>query len=241
MRRVHRPDLPVAAQSYLDRRRQATAGQTNVDDAWNAARKARAMAAVVGALQRMAGACERCMYCVDSHGSDVEHFWPKSLYPDRAFEWINLLLCCTECGRIKGNRFPRSSTGEPMLVNPSVEDPWEFLDFDPDTGNLTARYETDSEAPSPRGEATVQALNLDRREGMAEGYRRTYIRLVACVRHALAADTVDPSTLTTDLQRADDHGLMGWCFGPVGAQLQPFAQLRREAPDSWAACIAATR
>ncbi|RYU63190.1 hypothetical protein EWI61_01670 [Methylolobus aquaticus] len=181
------------------------------------------------------------MYCVDSHGSDIDHFWPKATYPDRAFVWSNMLLCCTECGRFKGNRFPLSNAGQPMLVDPSAEDPWEHLDFDPDTGNLTARYLANCGAPSPKGEHTVKTLKLDRREGMAAGYRRTYLRMEACVRKALTEDAIELQKLAQDLQRADDHGLLGWCLGPVGARLEPFAELRRRAPDAWDAWTASVQ
>lgn len=235
MRRVHRPALPDTAQSYLDRRSPATTA-ANVEGAWKTARQTQSMRTVLGVLQKMAGARERCMYCVDSHGSDIEHFRPKSAYPMHAFVWSNMLLCCAECGRFKGDRFPLSRTGQPSLVDPSAEDPWDHLDFDPDTGNLTARYDIASGTPSAKGECTVQVLQLDRREAMAEGYRRTFLRLAACVRHALSADAIDAESLTATLLQADDHGLMAWCFGPVSARLQPFMDLRRKAPDVWKAC-----
>ena len=125
-----------------------------------------------------------------------------------------------------------------MLVDPSAEDPWNYLDFDPDTGNLTARYDAACEAPSPKGECTVQVLQLDRREAMAEGYRRTYGRITACISKALAAGAIEPQELAHELRQTDDHGLLGWCFGAVGARLQPFRDLRRRAPDAWDACAA---
>jgi uncharacterized protein (TIGR02646 family) len=233
MRRVHRPALPGRVQTYLDDKAQATAGAPNIENNWKAARQTQALTTVIRTLQSMMGSRERCMYCVDSHGSDIEHFWPKATYPDRAFLWPNMLLCCTECGRLKGIRFPLSGAGEPMLIDPSIENPWEYLDFDPDTGNLTARYDLEHAAPSPKGENTVQVLQLDRREGMAEGYRRTYRRLVTRVRDALAENAINPRQLAQDLQQADDHGLLGWCFGPVGCRLSPFKELRQKAPDIW--------
>lgn len=236
MRRVHRPALPHRVQRYLHGRAQAPATLPDIGRAWKNARQTRALACVVETLQAMMGHRQRCMYCVDSHGSDIEHFWPKAPYPDRAFLWSNMLLCCTECGRFKGNRFPLSCAGSPMLIDPSAENPWEHLDFDPDTGNLTARYEAAQRAPSPRGECTVQVLQLDRREGMAAGYRRTYLRIVACVNAALAEDVMDLPKLQEGLQQADDHGLLGWCFGPVGVRLRPFADLYGKMPGVLALC-----
>lgn len=236
MQRVQRPVLPVRVQAYLDTRARATVGVPNIESAWKTARQTQALATVVATLQVMMGPRQRCMYCVDSHGSDIEHFWPKTPYPERAFLWSNMLLCCTECGRLKGDRFPLSDTGGPMLVDPCTENPWEYLDFDPDTGNLTARYDLEIGGPSPKGENTVKILRLDRREGMAEGYRRTYRRIATRVHNALAEDVIDPQQLARDVQQADDHGLLGWCFSAVGTRLQPFQELHRKAPDAWQAC-----
>lgn len=242
MRRVHRAPLPVRAGAYLEKRRIATAGLPSVEKAWKGARQTQALQTVIRTLQSMAGARERCMYCVDSHGSDIEHFWPKATYVYKAFEWPNMLLCCTECGRLKGDRFPLLAGGQPVLVDPSAEDPWEHLDFDPDTGNLTARFDTTSASPSTRGVGTVRLLQLDRREAMTEGYRRTYRRLSECIRRALAVPgAIDAIQLVSDLLQSDDHGLMGWCFGPVGSKFQPFADLLLRDPDAWSACVAAAQ
>ena len=123
------------------------------------------MRSVLETLRRMTGERERWMYCLDSHGSDIEHFWPKTPYPERMFRWVNLLLCCTECGRLKGNRFPLER-GEPMLIDPTVEDPWHFLDFEPRTGLITVRFDADSGSYSRKGEVTVEMLRLDRREAL---------------------------------------------------------------------------
>lgn len=237
MRRVHRVDLPGRAQAYLDRHQAEVADAQAVERAWKAARQTQTMKGVFGTLQSMMGPRERCMYCVDSHGSDIDHFRPKVTYPDHAFRWSNMLLCCTECGRFKGNRFPLSGAGQPLLVDPSANDPWDYLDFDPDTGNLTARYDVTSNMPSPEGECTVQVLQLDRREALAEGYRRTYQRIVACVNAALMHDAVDPAELVENLRHVDDHGLLGWCFGAVGSRLQPFSELLRDEPEAWNACL----
>lgn len=230
MRYVHRPVLPPREQSYLDRKARETVSLPATGSVWKGARQTKALTRVVEILQAMMGERQRCMYCVDSHGSDIEHFWPKAGYPQRTFIWTNMLLCCTECGRFKGDQFPLSAAGSPMLIDPSAENPWEHLDFDPDTGNLTACHDATNGAASPRGERTVEILHLDRREGMAQGYQKTYRRIVACVKAALAEEVIDLLKLKEELQQADDHGLLGWCFGPVGIRLPPFVDLYRKAP-----------
>lgn len=238
MRRIHRLALPTTARAYLNRRKAQTLGHMSVDRAWKVARQTRALKDVLGVLHMMMGERERCMYCVDSHGSDIDHFWPKSRYADKAFDWENMLLSCTECGRLKGSQFPLEHDGQPLLVNPCTDDPWLHIDFDPDTGNLTARYDPATGLPSAKGERTVQILQLDRREGMAAGYRRTYLRILRCVHDALDAHRADIETVLTELQQSDDHGLWTWCFVGSGARTPPFVELQRRMPELWAACIA---
>ena len=58
----------------------------------------RAFREIREALGKMASGLERCMYCEDSEGTAIEHFWPKSVYPDRAFDWLNYLIACSETG-----------------------------------------------------------------------------------------------------------------------------------------------
>lgn len=240
MRRIQRVPLPAGVQADLDRRAAAIGPEANISKAWKAARQTRGMAQIMRTLQRMAGATERCMYCVDSHGSDIEHFWPKARFPGKAFAWPNMLLCCTECGRLKGDQFPLSPAGQPMLVDPSAEDPWAQLDFDPDTGNLTARFDPTTDRPSDRGACTVEVLHLDTREGMAAGYRRTWLRLAARTREALLdeqAIAAQPAQFALELQRIDDHGLLPWCVGPVGCRVAPFDELKRRQPALWQALV----
>ncbi|EXJ14457.1 hypothetical protein D779_2598 [Imhoffiella purpurea] len=184
----------------------------------------------------MAGDTERCMYCEDSHGSDIEHFWPKSHYPEQMFVWRNLLLCCTECGRLKGTRFPLDETDDPLLLDPTSEDPWQHLDFDPETGNIVPRFDIEQNAFSRKGDSTVAILELDRREALARVYLRTYRRLVQ-----ITADAIDDANPNLDylverLRAADDHGLIAWCLHGAGKTMDPFCVLREKHPDVWSIC-----
>ena len=178
------------------------------------------------------------MYCLDSHGADIEHRWPKTPYPERLFWWPNLLLCCTECGRMKGSQFPLAD-GQPLLVDPTLEDPWLDLDFDPTTGNLVARFNLDANAWSRKGLKTVEILQLDRREALAVGYLKTYRRLSSVVERHLVDSTPGKDRLVDALLEADEHGLLGWCFLGTGQALPPFSDLCTLRPDVWADCIAA--
>ena len=243
MRRIARLPLRKNVRDYL-RKRQNKAdmkqalGTLNATAEWKSARTAKSVTEVLVTLQRMMGVRERCMYCLDSHGADIEHFWPKTPYPGKMFHWPNLLLCCTECGRLKGDRFPLDQ-GQPLLVDPTVEEPWEYLDFDPGTGNIVARFDVSINVWSPKGLKTVETLQLDRREALAAGYRKTFLRLSSIISDRL--NTVGPILpgIIDELKEADDHGLLGWCFIGFGQNIQPFSDLRVRHPDVWVACIAA--
>lgn len=242
MRRVVRPALDAAVQQNLDQRQvdanqKQAAGALMVAVEWKTARQSAQLRSVFGTLHGMMGDRQRCMYCLDSHGTDIDHFWPKTPYPARMFVWPNLLLCCTECGRIKGNRFLLSGAGEPMLVDPTAEDPWDHLDFDPATGNVVARFIADANDWSAKGLKTVEVLQLDRREALAVGYARTYRRLSSVVERHLQDGMNNIDAFVASLREADDHGLLGWCVMSTGGSLPPFSELRVRHPAVWTACV----
>lgn len=240
MRHIARQPLDAATLAALAQRQhdvndRRLAGTLNVAKAWSDARKTAPLLTVLATLKAMMGAHERCMYCHDSHGADIEQFWPKRPYPERMFEWPNLLLCCPECNRFKGDRFPLKN-GAPFLIDPTVENPWNYLDFDPATGNIVARFDLDRDDWSPKGEITVNLLQLDRREAISAGYRRTCQRLSSLVSRYLAAPD-SAADLPAQLIAHDDPGLLGWCLSGAGQNLTPFAELRRQYPAIWQACL----
>jgi uncharacterized protein (TIGR02646 family) len=245
MKRIQRADLPKDAERYLHKRQQA-ADQKNRQQKldttadWKNARQTKSMGTVLATLHAMVGKRQRCMYCMDSHGSDIEHFRPKAVYPERMYHWPNLLLCCTHCGRLKGNLFPQSGR-RPLLVNPTKENPWDSLDFDPTTGNICARFDVKLNAWSEKGEKTVEALQLDRREALSTGYLQTLRRLSEAVRVALIEGPADAVDLLVKLRSEDDHGLLGWCFSERGSTAQPFSDLRQQQPRVWAHCARALK
>jgi uncharacterized protein (TIGR02646 family) len=243
MRRVIRRDLPPKILAQLAKKQhlvdQKHAGDLLIVDAeWKKARQTKPLKRVFATLQTMAGNRERCMYCGDSHGTDIEHFWPKAQYPDRMFRWLNMLLCCSECGRIKGRQFPLDND-QPTLIDPSAENPWESLDFDPQTGNIVARYDLETQQQKPKGVATVRVLQLDRREAMAQGYLLTFRRIKRQIDAMLAQPETDIDTLVQRLSEADDHGLLGWCFIGLGSNISPFVELKHNHPDVWQKCLTA--
>lgn len=240
MKRIKREALPADAARYLVKRQQSAVqkhvnGTLDTTADWKSARQTKSMGKVLSTLHAMAGERQRCMYCLDSHGSDIEHFRPKDVYHQYIYRWENLLLSCTHCGRIKGNQFPMAGR-RVLLVDPTKENPWDSLDFDPLTGNICARYDAQLNNWSTKGEKTVEVLQLDKREALSKGYLQTLRRLSDAIRSALDAGAMDAANLVQKLKTDDDHGLLGWCFGDRGMRLEPFRSLKAQHPGVWAQC-----
>lgn len=77
----------------------------------------------------------KCAFC-ESHIThidygEIEHFKPKSKFPDYCFEWENFLLSCSICnGKAnKGDKFPLEDENGP-LINPVEENPDDFFKFE---------------------------------------------------------------------------------------------------------------
>lgn len=71
----------------------------------------------------------KCAFCEcrpgESGNIEVEHFEPKSLYPDLAFEWANFLPSCRKCNEEKSD----SDTRTNPIINPAIEDPEKLLTY----------------------------------------------------------------------------------------------------------------
>lgn len=61
---------------------------------------------------------------------DTEHFYPKSRYPGRMFLWENFLWCCKTCNTEKLAVFPLDTSGNAVLLNPTRDEPLDFLGWD---------------------------------------------------------------------------------------------------------------
>jgi len=239
MRRIRREQLEEEISTALDGfgtdvQLRLQAGGLDASAHWGGKRKTQPILSVLAVLKRMAGKRERCMYCVDSEAADIEHFWPKTQYPGRMYLWENLLLCCSNCGSNKSAQFPVNGTGKPLLIDPTLDDPWEDLDFDPITGNLCPRFILASGDFSERGRETVRILHLDRREGLSEGYRMTYSRVGRLIEDWTVNGV--PEDYLERLIEVDDHGLLGWFLRGAGSREPAVARFREQYGNVWAEC-----
>lgn len=239
MRHLTRLELSKKAAAYFARRqtradKQHAASTLDVDKAWKMAGRV-SIKVARDTLKRMAGGRQRCMYCSDSAGTDIDHFWPKARFHSRMFQWLNMILCCSGCGSLKGSKFPRVN-GKPALLDTTIDDPWRFIEFVPQYGTLVPRAKPLFKINAKRAEKTVEVLQLDKREALEAGYKKSYRRIKRTFEAAIAAPAPVAATLIEDLRDDDDHGLLGWIFRGTGSE-EPFVlQMQSTHPTVWQAC-----
>ncbi len=197
MRRLVRRKLSAATTTYLDSKtvlvlaappdkRKALAKRL-----WKQAAKTKAFSEIRRTLQSMASGLRRCMYCEDSRGVAIDHFWPLSRYPRRAFMWHNYLYACTYCNsNEKRGQFPiEPITRRPLVVKPTREDPRDHLVFAPSTGRFTSRQ------GSPKGDPTIRVFGLNIRPELPVGRLDAFTVL-----QSLLADYADQRRKGLDAQ-----------------------------------------
>lgn len=146
-------DLTTKLNQLTDRLRSDSADAALARKRWSAAPAERS--AIRSHLRTMALGIERCMYCGDNIGSDIDHFEPISRAPLRTFDWLNHLLACGYCNTSwKHARFPCDSSGSPLLIDPTSDDPSEHLQLILRTG----RYRELTE----KGKTTIDVFGLNR-------------------------------------------------------------------------------
>lgn len=98
----------------------------------------------------------KCCYCEKRIGPGepdmhVDHFKPKSLYPEEVVEWTNLNPSCPDCNRSKSEH---DTIREP-IVNPCTEDPHEYFYL------KSYRYKPIDTAPNSKARITIDILGLN--------------------------------------------------------------------------------
>jgi hypothetical protein len=140
----YQDDLDVVVEAELKKNPPESAER--IESFWKGKRSTKPLKAVERALRAMASGLERCMYCEDSRGCDIEHSYPKVRYHSKAFLWLNLLLICADCNRQKNDAFDEG------ILDPTKEDPLDHIVLSFTTGRYTARDD------SPRGTVTLRIV-----------------------------------------------------------------------------------
>ncbi|MEU3650739.1 HNH endonuclease [Lentzea sp. NPDC034063] len=123
-------------------------------------------------LSDMAAGFGTCMYCGESRGTDIDHFEPIARNPLRTFDWLNHLLACSTCNsHQKRDQFPVDDVGDPLLIDPTAEDPFDHLLLTLSIGVYSPL--------TPKGQATIDVCGLNDR-GLPTGrmHARKVVRSV---------------------------------------------------------------
>lgn len=124
--------------------------KTDIKKAWNNFTSTNLKKQTLEKLNEMFEGC--CCYCegeydVVSYG-EIEHFKPKSIYPELMFEYDNMNLACQKCNNNKKEKF------DDKLINPTFDDPEKHL-----------RYETYLLIPlDERGKITIDMFDINSEE-----------------------------------------------------------------------------
>lgn len=155
-----------AYQHELDRRFADNADEKErpqlIERMWRNRRGSRALQAIEIALKAMASGIERCMYCDEGHGHQIEHFRPKAHYVGETFRWSNMLWVCGECNADKNASF------DDQILNPTLDDPLEHLKLAFHEGRFKTRKK------SPRGKITLERLTRLDKQVLIKGRKNAF-------------------------------------------------------------------
>ena len=79
-----------------------------------------------------------CAYCECVCRGEVDHFQPKSIFPERVYDWTNWLLACHDCNQAKLYKWPSGGYVDPCATLTS-EYPENFFEFDTLTGEIVPK------------------------------------------------------------------------------------------------------
>ncbi|MGV9565383.1 HNH endonuclease [Streptomyces sp. NPDC003480] len=106
------------------------------------------------ALWAMAHGIDACMYCGRDMADTIDHYVPVSKDPLKTFCWFNHILACSTCNsRYKRDVHLEDAFGNPKLIDPTREDPFEHLHLNLDTGLYLSKTE--------RGDYTCRTCGLN--------------------------------------------------------------------------------
>ena len=170
---VERRPLSPTTLAELERltREKARWSGFRTPDTKAAATKKAASAEVISKLQAMFHG--KCAMCERAGAEQIEHFCPKSIYPERTYLWSNLLLICGDCNHNKDDLDPfnpAASDGGAALLDPTVDTPEEHIRYDSVTG--LSVFVNRQEGVRHRGEETVNAYHLDHQSLANARYER---------------------------------------------------------------------
>jgi len=136
-------------------KRWAARFQANREGEWATLKAKKVLSAALRSL-----AHGKCVYCESALEVTaylaIEHYVAKTIAPELAFEWINLLPACQMCNTAKGEQDHKNA-----LLKADAEDPEPYFWIHPDTGKLEPHPKLDNKR-AHRANETIRLCNLQR-------------------------------------------------------------------------------
>lgn len=76
-----------------------------------------------------------CAYCEEICRGEVEHFRPKSRFPEQTYEWSNWVFACHDCNHAKSDKWPSGGYIDPCAKTKPAH-PESYFTFDTLTGEI---------------------------------------------------------------------------------------------------------
>ena len=130
-------------------------------------------------FRRICAYCERYCLPVTQTGNSpdeetIDHFRPRSRFPEQRFDWLNLIYCCRRCNQVKGDNWPgygdviiESLMPASEYVNPNAAEDSRpasgYFSFDAETGEITP---ADGLSPSEFATAQRTIRDIDLNDGL---------------------------------------------------------------------------
>ena len=125
MHKVERNKAPLELEKKSNEIRKIDSTQINPTEEWEKFSSTKLKKETLKSLQDMYAYC--CAYCeaeIENVASGhIEHFRPKSLFPNLMFDYNNLHYCCPKCNTNKKDKY------DEKMIDPSVDEPEEHIYF----------------------------------------------------------------------------------------------------------------
>ena len=265
MIKLNAPALPASAAKWLTRWQQDLAAigdyaqrVSEADRKWSQRRSnTKTMRSVAEKLAEMSSGVGRCNYCEDSAGYQIEHIDPKSFYPDKTFDWENMLFACGWFNGPKNNQhaiFEAATggflevvrdeetgvvpppAGDSVLINPRREDPQRFFHLDLlDTFVINVRSGL-APRDRQRAEYTRCVLRFNHRDALVQHRRVAYENYLALLERYIRLRDNDEADekrqRTISALRRGDHRYVWLEMKRQRTDIDELRQLFDQAPEA---------
>ena len=207
MRKLEAPPLDPSHQHLLDKLQRDVDNKPNLeaqvaraDQLWkgkNSKTRKPTFDEIKRLLKEMSWPADdfRCHYCETSVPDEIEHIFPKTLFPDKCFDWDNYLYVCGNCNGPKNNKFAVIDAqgqlvhvtagpvpdGRPAVINPRTEDPAQWIKLELLSGRFVpVSADTQSEEYRIADYVINTLINLNR-EPLPAARKTAFLNLFSAV------------------------------------------------------------